>query len=417
MTPSRTRYRVMALVFCAAVITYLDRVCISVAAPSMQADLGLTQRQFSWVFTAFYVAYAVFEIPASVLGDRWGQRLALVRIVGCWSIFTALTGATRNLWSLLLARFIFGAGEAGAFPTLSRALSRWFPVYERSQANGLMWAGARFGGAISPALAVIFIAWIGWRWTFAVFGAVGLLWCAVCWYWFRDDPADHSAVNAAELDRIRIGAAAAPPRSQPVPWKTLFLSRDMLLLCATYFASGFGFQFFVTWLPTYLQREHGLTLRQSGFYASLPLLAGALGCTLGGAIADFVTRRTGSVVIGRRLVGASGFFLGAAGFFAAIQAGSPEVAVACLVCASGAHDLTLPVLWATCTDLGGRFGGTASGWMNLASSLSGMVAPLASSELEKAFGSFNTTFYVAAAFYVIGGTLWFLIDPRKQVVT
>lgn len=406
----------MALVFLAAVITYLDRVCISVAAPSMQADLGLTQRQFSFVFTAFYVAYTLAEMPAAVLGDRWGQRVTLVRIVGCWSLFTVITGLTRSLTQLLTTRFLFGAGEAGAFPTLSRALSRWFPAHERSRANGLMWTGARLGGAISPALAVMVMAWFGWRWAFALFGLLGLAWCAVCWSWFRDDPADHAQVNQAELAEIRVGAAPPPAHGQKVPWLALITNRDILFLFASYFASGFGFQFFVTWLPTYLQREHGLTLTQSGLYASLPLAAGATGCALGGVIADWVTHRTGNLVLGRRLMGCGGFWMGALGFAAAIGAGSPGVAILCLAFASGAHDLTLPVLWATSTDIGGKFGGTASGWVNFASSLSGMLAPIAASELQQFFGSFNATFYVAASVYVIGGALWLFIDPRKKAI-
>jgi len=413
---SRGRYGVLALVFAAAVITYLDRVCISVAAPAMQRDLGLTQLQFSWVFTVFYIAYAVFEMPAAWLGDRWGQRRTMIRIVGCWSIFTILTGFVRGYPSLLLTRFVFGAGEAGAFPTLSRAISRWFPVHARSRANGLMWMGARFGGAISPVLAVVAMAYLGWRGAFMLFGLTGLAWVAVWARWYRDDPKDHPSVNPAELALIREGGAPPPAHGETVPWRTLLLNRDLLMLCASYFASGFGFQFFVTWLPTYLTREHGQSLTRSGLYSSLPLLAGAIGCLAGGVLADWITRRTGSILWGRRTIGAGGFLLGAIGFVFAISARSPEAAIASLVLASGAHDMILPVLWATCTDLGGRFGGTASGWVNLASSLSGMTAPLASAWLAGVFGSFHAVFYVAAALYLMGGVLWLIIDPRKRAV-
>jgi ACS family glucarate transporter-like MFS transporter len=189
----------------------------------------------------------------------------------------------------------------------------------------------------------------------------------------------------------------------------------MLLLVSTYFCSGFGFQFFVTWLPTYLTREYGLSLTKSGFYSGLPLAAGALGCALGGVIADFITRRSGSLVWGRRAVGWGGFVLGALGYGAAITVHSPGAAVACLVLASGAHDLTLPVLWATCTDAGGKFGGTSSGFVNFASCISGVTAPLVSAELAHVFGSFNSVFYVAAGLYLIGGALWLKIDPRRSI--
>lgn len=412
---TRMRYAVLLLVYLAAFITYLDRVCMSVAAPAMQAELGLSQMQFGWVFTVFYVAYAVFEVPTAWLGDRWGQRRMLVRIVGCWSIFTILTGMVRGFASLLVTRTVFGAAEAGAFPTLSRALSRWFPIHERGRANGVMWMGARSGGAFAPPLAVALLLWLGWRATFAVFGAVGLIWCAVCWLWYRDDPGDHASVNEAELRLIRVGAVPPPHHSEAVPWRRLLLNTTMMALFFSYFASGFGFQFFVTWLPTYFMREHGLTLQKSGMFAALPLAAGAAGCLLGGLISDWITRRTGSVTIGRRSVGVAGFLVGAAGYAAAVSVGSPWAAIACLALASGAHDLTLPVLWATTTDAGGRFGGTASGFVNFASSLSGMLAPLTAAALDRAFGSFHAVFYAAAGMYLIGAALWLVIDPRKSL--
>ena len=413
--PTRARYRVLLFVYLAAFITYLDRVCLSVAAPAMQTDLGLSQIQFAWVFTVFYIAYGVCEIPTAWLGDRLGQRRMLIRIVGCWSVFTILTGLVRSLPSLLVTRSIFGGAEAGAFPTLSRALSRWFPIHERSRANGIMWMGARSGGALAPPLAVALIALAGWRYSFVIFGAIGLVWCAVFARWYRDDPSDHGSVNFAELSAIRDGAAPRPKSGERVPWKALLLNPTMIALFCSYFASGFGFQFFVTWLPTYFMREHGLTLQRSGVFAAVPLAAGAIGCLMGGLIADWITRRTGSVTIGRRTVGVSGFLLGAIGYAAAVFVSSAEAAIAFLALASGAHDLTLPVLWATTTDTGGRFGGTASGFVNLASSLSGMLAPLSAAFLESFFGSFHAVFYVAAAMYLGGAVLWLFIDPRKSL--
>jgi MFS family permease len=412
---TRTRYRVLLFVYLAAFITYLDRVCMSVSAPAMQAELGLSQMEFAWVFTVFYVAYGVFEIPTAWLGDRWGQRRMLFRIVGSWSLFTIFTGMVNNLTTLLVTRTAFGAAEAGAFPTLSRALSRWFPLTERSRANGVMWMGARSGGALAPPIAVALMAIAGWRYTFAIFGSVGLIWCAVCALWYRDDPADHSSVSDGELRLIRTGAAPPPLAKEGVPWKSLLLNSTMIALFCSYFASGFGFQFFVTWLPTYFMREHGLTLQRSGIYAALPLAAGAAGCVLGGVLADWITRRTGSVTIGRRSVGAGGFLLGAAGYAAAMFVASPEAAIAFLALASGAHDLTLPVLWATTTDAGGRFGGTAGGFVNFASSISGMLAPLSAAWLQSQFGSFHAVFIAAAALYLAGAALWLIIDPRKSL--
>lgn len=414
LNPTRVRYAILSLVFAAAFITYLDRVCMSVAAPVMQADLGLSQLEFAWVFTVFYVAYGVAEIPSAWLGDRWGQKRMLIRIVSCWSLFTMFTGAVRSLPMLLATRTVFGAAEAGAFPTLSRALARWFPLQERSRANGAMWMGARSGGALAPPLAVALISLVGWRWTFAIFGLAGLVWCVVFAFWYRDDPADHRSVNAAELEKIRVGSAPGSSDAD-VPWRALLLNSTMVGLFCSYFASGFGFQFFVTWLPVYFIREHNLTLQQSGVFAALPLAAGALGCVLGGVLADFITKRTGSITIGRRSVGITGFLLGAFGYAAAVGVSSPGAAIGLLALASGAHDLTLPVVWATTTDFGGRFGGTASGVVNFASSLSGMLAPLSAAWLQTVFGSFHAAFYAAAGLYVMGAVMWLIIDPRKTL--
>lgn len=387
----RRRWRVLALVFAAAWITYLDRVCLSAAAPSIRAELGLSQVEMGYVFSIFNLAYGIAEVPAGWLGDRWGQRLMMARIVAGWSVFTILTGLVRTYPALLATRFAFGCAEAGAFPTLSRALARWFPAELRGRANGVMWTGARLGGAFAPALAAATINAFGWRWTFAAFGCVGLLWCVAWLACYRDNP-DPTA-PAATLE--------------PVPWRALLANPTLLALFWAYFASGFGFQFFVTWMPTFLMKEHGLSLARSGVYAALPLLAGAAGCLLGGGLADW---------IGRRAVGVGGFFLGAAAFTGAAYAASAEWAVLGLVLAAGLHDLTLPVAWATCVDAGGRFGGTASGYMNLASSISGILAPLAAARLADATGTFTSTFWVAAAVYLVGGALWCVIDPRRPPI-
>jgi MFS family permease len=403
------------MVFSAGFITYLDRVAISVAAPLMQADLGLSQIQFGWVFTVFYIAYGVMELPSAWLGDRWGQRLMLARIVSGWSLFTILTGAVQSFNALLITRTVFGAAEAGAFPTLSRALSRWFPLAERSRANGILWMGARTGGAFAPPLAVMLIAAAGWRWAFCIFGLVGLAWVLLCLVWYRDDPADHPSVNTGELAIMRVGASPAPHHSQPTPWARIITDPNMQRMFIVYFASGFGFQFFVTWMPTYFTREFGISLAKSGLYSSLPLAMGALGCMFGGVIADALTRRTGSLVLGRRAVGFGGFVVGAAGYLAAISMHVPGAAVACLALASGAHDLTLPVLWATSTDAGGKFGGSSAGFINFASCISGVTAPLVAAKLEQTFGSFNSVFYVAGALYILGAITWLFIDPRKTI--
>ncbi len=417
-SPTHARRTVLLLAFLVSVITYLDRVCISVAAPSMTTDLGLSTIEMGYVFSAFALAYGICEIPMGWFGDRYGQRVLLTRIVVCWSVFTVMTGMARSYTVLVATRFLFGAAEAGAFPTLARALARWFPIQDRGRVNGTMWMGARSGGALAPPIAVLLIAAVGWRSTFAIFGAIGLVWCVFFWRWYRDDPANHPSVNAAELDYITSGGATLPKEHSktPVPWGRLFRNRTMWFLFAMYFCSAYGYFFFVTWLPTYLMEEHGLTLERSGFYAGLPLAAGAIGCISGGTFSDWLVRRTGSMRWGRRLVGVGGFILAAVGFAGAAMAGDPLAAILWMAFAQGAQDLTLPVAWATCVDVGGRFGGTATGFMNTAGSISAVISPLAAAWLQERFGSFNAMFVSAAVVYFIGGLLWFEIDAEDRLL-
>ncbi len=415
MASTDTNARRVTLLFAVTVafITYLDRVCISVAAPFMVDDLGLTSVRMGYVFSAFALAYGLFEIPTGWIGDRFGQRRLMAPIVAAWSILTILTGAVRGFLSLAGIRFLFGAAQAGAFPTLTRALARWFPASERGGTTGLMWMGARLGGSAAPPLAALLIALIGWRSTFAVLGATGLVWCWLFWRWYTDDPKDHPDVGDAELAYIR-SEGTPPAEAAAIPWRSMLADGNLWALFGMYFCSAYGFYFFVTWLPTYLMEEHGLTLERSGLYSAIPLLAGAAACVCGGAFSDWLVRRAG-LRWGRRAVGIGGFALAALGFAMAALAGEPLGAVLWMAFAQGAQDLTLPVAWAVCVDVGHRYGGTATGFMNTASSASAVISPISAAWLASRFGSFESMFWAATVVYGIGALLWFLIDPERRV--
>jgi MFS transporter, ACS family, glucarate transporter len=413
--PTNARRVMLGFAVSVAFITYLDRVCIAAAAPAMQAELGLSVAEMGYVFSIFALAYGIFEIPMGWFGDRYGQKRLLARIVACWSVFTVLTGLVRGYFALLATRFLFGAAEAGAFPTLSRALARWFPQSERGRTSGLMWMGARLGGSLAPPLAALLIARIGWRETFIVFGAVGLVWTALFWRWYRDSPAEHPSVNEAELEYIQAGRPSIDATPLRLPWRRLFRSHNLWALFGMYFCSAYGFFFFVTWLPTYLVQEHGLTLERSGWYSSFPLAAGAVACLVGGSASDWLVRRIGSLKWGRRLIGIAGFALAGLGFAAATQANSGLAAVLWLAFAQAAQDLTLPVAWATCIDVSHKYGGTATGFMNTASSISAMISPVSAAWLASAFGSFHSMFFVASIVYCVGALFWGLIDAEQLV--
>ena len=407
--------RRVTLVFAVTVafITYLDRVCISVAAPFMVEDLGLSSAQMGYVFSAFALAYGLFQIPTGWIGDRFGQKRLMAPIVAAWSLLTILTGAVRGFATLAGMRFLFGIAQAGAFPTLTRALARWFPASERGGTTGLMWMGARLGGSVAPPLAALLITLIGWRPTFAVLGATGLFWCWLFWRWYADDPAEHPSVGEGELAYIR-SEGTPPAEAAAIPWRSMLADGNLWALFGMYFCSAYGFYFFVTWLPTYLMDEHGLTLERSGIYSAIPLLVGAAACMSGGRFSDWLLRRVG-LRGGRRAVGVGGFALAALGFAMAALADEPLAAVLWMAFAQGAQDLTLPVAWAVCVDVGHRYGGTATGFMNTASSASAVISPISAAWLAGKFGSFESMFWAATVVYGIGALLWFLIDPQRRV--
>nr|MBA2356219.1 MFS transporter [Acidobacteriota bacterium] len=226
------RYRVLAMLFVLSMITYLDRVCIAVAGPEIQRDLGLSASQWGWVLGIFALSYALFEIPSGALGDRIGPRKVLMRIVLWWSAFTAATGLVSNYYVLLFTRFAFGAGEAGAYPNSSTSISAWFPVAERGRAHGAVWMGSRIGGAMTPLLVVPIVAVYGWRAAFYIFGAVGLFW-AVAWYaWYRDRPADKPGVSADELSVI--GTPVMTAVHTGLPWRAVLRSPNLWKIMVMY---------------------------------------------------------------------------------------------------------------------------------------------------------------------------------------
>lgn len=392
--------RVLAFAFFAALVAHFDRACIATAAPAISRDLGLSSIQMGYVFSAFSLTYALFEIPGGWFADKLGERPVLIRIVACWSVFTALTGASWNYISLVSARLVFGAAEAGAFPSLSRMLSRWFPLNQRAGANGLLWMGARTGAALAPLATSVIILKAGWRAAFVTYSTLGVLWCV--------------AFAIGYQPPARKAESAHPAVT---PWGRLFSSGTLWALFAMYLCSNYGLYFFVTWLPTFLMKDHGLTLKQSGILSTLPLAGGALGCVAGGTLSDWLARRTGSLKWSRRAIGITAFSLAAAGFGAASFAQTGAMAVLFLTLAQTADDLVKPVSWATVVDVGADYGATASGFMNMASSIAAMLVSMSAAWLSTTFGSFAGALAVASGLYILSALLWLLIDPAKRILT
>ena len=418
--PGATRQRYWVIVFAVtlSVLAYIDRVCISYAAPLISRDLGFDREQMGAVFAAFALAYALFEIPGGWLGDWMGPRRVLLRITVWWSVFTAATGAMWSFGSLWATRFLFGAGEAGCFPNLTKAFTTWLPQQERVRAQGIMWTFARWGGAFTPPLVLLVLGFTSWRWAFAAFGSLGLIWGAAFALWFRDNPGDNPRVNAAEM-ALLAGAEHTASGHGDVPWGKLLRSRTVWLLWAQYFLLSYPWYFYITWLPSYLQSPvgRGLSVEASARYAVFPLLFGGFGSLFCGLVSARVARWTGSVKTSRRLLACLGFSGASLFLLLSIQLRDPLWAMLAMGMASFSNDLVMPGAWGACMDVGGKYAGTLSGSMNMMGNLAGFVAPWLGGYILKNTGdSWNILLYLMAGMYGLGILCWPLIDPVTPLV-
>lgn len=411
IAPTRARNVVLLFAVTLAIVTYIDRVCISKAADLIMRDLSLTKEQMGYAFSAFAWAYALFEIPGGWLGDKIGPRLVLMRVVIMWSIFTVLTGWAWGLASLVVFRFFFGMGEAGCFPNVTKAFTIWFPRGERVRAQGIMWLSARWGGAFTPLLVVFVLDFMSWRGAFTTFGLIGIVWAFFFYRWFRDDPRKHPSVNAGELKIIGDAADNAAGHGK-VPWGKLVRSRTVWMLWLQYFCMSYSWYFYITWMPTYL-RESFPTLGkwESALLNCIPLFFGGLGSLFCGLVSERIARSIGSGTT-RRLMAMVGLSGAAVMLIVATKFQNPLFAMLAVGFASFGNDLAMPGGWGACMEVGGRYAGSLSGSMNMMGNLGGAVAPVVVPlVLGWTGGSWNVNFYTFAGVYVIGALAWLFIDP------
>ena len=395
------RRSVLLLLTTLGILTFLDRIAISVAAPRIQQELQITPDRWGWVIGAFVLAYGIFEMPTGILGDLLGPRKVITRIVLWWSGFTALTGAATSFSSLLAIRFLFGIGEAGAYPNISGVIAHWFPISERARTQGFVWAASRLGGALSPLLVVPMQARFGWRAAFMILGMMGIVW-ALWWTWgFRDGPAG-------------VVAPVAGPHSG-VPWRVLFRSPQLWLLFVMYFCYAWGSWFYFGWFPTYLTRSAGFTEAEMGIIAALPYLAGAAGNVAGGYLSDRLVQRAG-LKNGRRLLGCASLTTSAFLLIAMSQVHGKAAIVILATLGFGVADLMLPSAWAVCLDIGGGYAGAVTGFMNTAGQFGGFVCSVLYGYVVQATGSYNIPLAMVAAMVLISAALFSRIDASRPVV-
>jgi ACS family glucarate transporter-like MFS transporter len=387
------RYGVVFALFVLSMITYIDRVCISAAKEPIAAELSLSDSAMGLVFSAFALGYALAQIPSGWFADKMGPRLALTVVVGAWSALTALTGAAWSLASLVAIRFLFGIGEAGAFPGSARAFCNWLPAGERGRATGIMFSGSRLGAAFAfPLLAWMLARW-QWKVSFLLLGAAGAAWAVVWLLWFRDHPT--VPLPAEDVSGGR-----------PIGLGEVFRSPRMVLAMVQYFASNFTFFLCLSWMLPYLKKTYRLGDGEAAAYAMAPLLLGATSQWAAGWLVDRLYRspwRTWS----RRIPGMLGFALAAAGVLALTRVSTPGLAVLCFTLAAFGADMTISPSWVYCADIAGKNAGSVSGAMNMLGNIGSFVSANAFPFLQGWTGSASTYFFAAAALNLAGLGCWF----------
>jgi len=395
-------------------ITYMDRVCISAAAPVVSKEFGFDKLTIGLIFSAFAWGYSLLQIPSGWLADRVGPRRILTVIVLWWSAFTILTPVAWSATSMIVIRFLFGAGEAGAFPSATRAFSRWLATSERGFAQGITHSGSRLSGALTYAVTAALVAAWGWRMPFVLYGCIGILWTIVWFTWYRDRPEDHPGVSASELEWINSGK---PPESERLrlSWKKLLTSPNVWYVCAMYFCYGYVLWIFLSWLPSYFSEVRGFSLVKSGIFTSIPLLAGTITNSLGGWLSDRLFVRTGNLSYSRRLVAVSGFAVAVVFVALGVLANNPYLAIVAMSLGVAGLELTTGVSWAIPLDIGRDNCGTVSGVMNMFGNLGGALSPILFALLLKSFNSWTPPFILASFLCLVAGLLWFKIDPTLSV--
>lgn len=411
--PTRARHVVLWLTVLAYLITYMDRVVIATAAPMIEEEFGFTPVTMGWIFASFSIAYALFQIPGGWLGDRFGARRALTGVVLWWSTFTAATALTWSASSMIVCRFLFGAGEAGAFPIATRSLSRWMLPSERGWAQGLTHAGARLGGALTPVFVALLIVYYGWRTPFFLFALLGLAWAALWFGYYRDTPREHRSVNDAELAMIE-GALGTGRARVSVPWRHLLANPRLWVLSAMYFCYAYCINIFLTWFPKYLHDARGFDIAMMGLFASMPLLAGVVGDLVGGWASDRLVKRGAGLKIGRRAVAVVGFLIAAVMIPLAAATADPFASIICFCVALFGLELTVGVSWAVTLDIGGAYAGSVSAVMNTFGNIGAAIAAVVTGYIVSMSGWFPA-FAVLAVLCLVAALLFMRIDASYQL--
>jgi sugar phosphate permease len=417
--PTRVRYVVVALATAMSLLLYLDRFCISFAERFIKDDLRLSDRQISVFLSAFFLSYALAQVPAGWFSDRHGARAMLTLYIVAWSLFTGLMGLTISFVLLVVFRLGCGVAQAGAYPTGASLLSRWMPFAARGLASSIVTVGGRVGAAAAPVItAYLMVQLAGWRAVMLIYGAVGMVVAGAFWMGFRNRPKEHPACNPAEIALIEEGrpASAVIPSGQAgaLPLRPMLRSRSLWLISIAQFGTNFGWTFLLTWLLRYLTEVHRVPVLDRGWLAGLPLLIGSAGMLGGGWLTDRLTRRLG-LRWGRALPMAASRFGAMAAFLACLLLDSAWGVTLALSLVAFATDVGTPAVWAYKQDVGGRYVGSMLGWGNMWGNLGAALSPLVLNLVVEAWG-WSGVFVACAGAFLLAGVTALGVDARVPIV-
>lgn len=397
----KRKHFILTMLVVLGVVTFLDRINISVAGSAIMRDLNLSAAEWGWVQSAFILSYGLMQIPMGAFGDHHGHRKVLALIVLWWSLFTAFTGLAGGLASMLVIRFMFGMGEAGSSPCSTGVISRWFEKNEVGKAQGYVWAASRMGGALTPFVVIPVMAWLGWRAAFYLLGTLGIVWALVWYAYYRDR---------------QPSAALQESRKIKIPWRAILHSRQVWIICAMYFFYAFGSWFFFSWFPTFMELGRGFAKSELTYAVAVPFVMSMLGNVMGGYLTDRLSAKYG-LKVGRKALGSTSLAVSAVCMFlAAFIPGKMAVFVFLSLC-FGIFDLMLPSAWALCIDLGKQYAGAVSGAMNTAGNIGGFFCGILFGFLVQSSGNYNLPLYMIAAMLIISAVLFAFINPTKPIIS
>jgi MFS transporter, ACS family, glucarate transporter len=408
------RWILVFLLFVLSAVAFLDRVNISVAGTLISQEFHLSKVQLGWVFSAFLLGYALFQTIGGRLADRFGSRRVLAGGVVLWGIFTAVTACVPSQlpYALLLfiaARFLLGAGEAIVYPASNQFVARWIPTAERGIANGWIFAGVGAGAGLTPPIITYVMRTHGWRASFWVCSLIGVVAGAIWYLASRNTPEEHPNVSAGELQHIRSGMPSESGATPILPWSKVLASKDVISVTVSYFCYGYVAWIFFSWFYIYLAEVRGLNLKAIAWYATLPFLAMAVACPLGGLINDTLTSRV-SAYLGRSGVAAIAMMMTAIFLATGSVVTSTRLASVVLAGGAGALYLSQSSFWSVTADIAGRSSGSVSGVMNMGGQIGGAVTASLTPVIAAHFG-WTASFWVAACLSLVGATAWLLVNP------